>query len=57
MVDGDGMVHPPILEWLKTEASFDDVADALEARAVSQSWHAAAHRNAELRREAMRGRR
>lgn len=44
-VDANGDVRIDVLEWLRTRASFRDVADALEAADVAASWRAARRRN------------
>lgn len=56
-VDPDGAFRPDALEWLRTRASFRDVADALEALSVHGSWSAARRRNMDERRQLERLRR
>ena len=51
MVDPDGAFRPEALEWLRTRASFRDVADALEALSVHGSWSSARRRNMDERRQ------
>lgn len=48
VIGPDGTFHPEALEWLRTRASADDVADALELLDVHRSHHAAGMRNAKL---------
>lgn len=56
-VDPDGAFRPDALEWLRTRASFRDVADALEALSVHASWSAARRRNLDERRAIEKARR
>lgn len=44
----DGTPRPHVLEWLRTSASFRDVADMLEALDVHNSWAHARRHNADL---------
>lgn len=50
IVAPDQRIDYGMLVWLRTAASFDDVADLLEARSVAASWHAAAYKNAQIAR-------
>lgn len=57
VVTPDGGFNVDAYEWLRTRASFRDVADALEALSVHGSWVAARRRNLDEHRARERARR